>query len=132
MRSERGTTLLEVMASVMLFMIGIAAILSVILQSMSMAKRGEYAYTAYNMAKSRLETLKSMSFADLSSAAETDTRLDNDGVPDVDGDFRRSTAVTTSYTGDSNLASATVTVYYTFRGDESPSPMEMTTVIYNG
>lgn len=126
-----GFTLVEVMAAVFIFMIGIVGILGVSVESMRMGKRSEMAYTAYNLAKNHLETLRAMPFSDVASAGETETILDETGVADDDGDFIRSTDIVTNYSGDSDLVEATVTVSYIFQGEESPNPMEISTVIYN-
>ncbi|MBI2095020.1 MAG: prepilin-type N-terminal cleavage/methylation domain-containing protein [Candidatus Omnitrophica bacterium] len=131
MRRLQGFTLVEVMAAVLIFMIGLVGILFVSIESMSMTKRAEYAYTAYNLAKNRLETLRAMSFDDLASAEETEVTVDESGVSDEAGNFIRSTAIETGYSGDSDLVSAAVTVSYLFKGQQSGGPMEMSTVIYN-
>ncbi len=127
----KGFSLVEVMASVLLFMIGISAILSVCIDSKKSAQRAEYAYNAYNIAKNHIETLRAMAFSDLASAAESGSDVDQDGVADLDGAYNRTTAVTTSYAGDANLTQLTVTVYYTFRGQQIAQPMQMTTVVFS-
>lgn len=131
MRTKEGFTLVEVLASVLIFLIGAAAILNVSIGSMRMSKRAEYAYTAYNLAKNHLETLRSMPFGDLSSSDEISTIVDQNGVPDLSGEYLRSTAITTNYSSDSNLVMAKVSVSYVLNGQESAAPMEMSTVIYN-
>lgn len=130
--AQKGATLVELMISVVIFAITIVAFIDVISQSRSMAKREELGFTAYNLAKNKIETLKSISFADLSTAAESLTVINNTGTPDPVGNYKRTTTVTTSYTGDSNLTQITVQVYYLIRGATNTSPLEMTTVIYNG
>ena len=128
--NSRGVSLVEIMISVLVFAIGLSAILSVCVQSMMMTKRSDAAYLAYNIAKNHLETLKTMPVTDLTAAAETATVLDAYGVPDPSGTFTRTTTVASSYLGDPNLIQATVKVNYLVRGKASTLPMEMTTVIY--
>ena len=128
--NSSGATLVEVMVAVLVFAIGITSLLAVCVQGMSTARRTEAAYTAYNLAKNHLETLKSMSFNDLGSANETSIVLDASGVADPDGFYTRSTAITTNYQGDANLVQVETTVYYTVKGRQSAAPFEMTTVIY--
>ena len=130
--NSRGVTLVEIMASMLIFLVSFVATMNLIFSNKNMAKRAEYAYTAYHVAKNRVETLKSISFSDLSSSAETSTAVDGDGTADPDGNFRRTTTITTSYTGDANLTQAKVEVYYVLKGTQSPNPTEITTVIYNG
>ncbi len=132
MRSRRGATLVEVMASIAIFSVALVSLLSVLVSNVKMAKQSDYAYIAYNLAKNHLETLRAMNFTDLSAAAESATVLDDEGVPDPDGTFTRSTTVTTPYNADAKLAKVTVSVLYTINGTDSADPMKMSTVIYNG
>ena len=130
--NTKGVTLVEVMGSVLVFMIGISALMGVYLQSITASKRAENAYTAYNLAKNRLESLKYLSFGDLVSATETSTVINKDGVPDISGAYSRSTAVTINYTGDSSLTQVTVSISYAISGVQSSVPIQMTTVFFNG
>ena len=118
------------MASVLLFALVLGAILNVAVQNMTMGKRSEYAYIAYNLAKNHLETLKSMPFSNLPNASETDTYLDATGTPNADGPFIRNTTITTNYTGDADLVEAQVSVNYNFRGVLRSNATVLTTVIY--
>lgn len=130
--NEKGITLVEIMAAILLFLLGIAALLGVITQSGQSAKKAGLTYKAHNLAKSHLETLRSASFNDLSSATETATVINEQGVADQDGGFIRNTTVTTNYTGDAGLTYVKVSVNYAYRGVQNPSPMEASTVIYSG
>jgi len=132
MKNDKGVTLVEIMAAILLFLLGIAALLGIIMQSVQSAKKAGLAYKAHNLAKSRLETLSSVSFSDLSSANETSSAINEQGVTDQDGSFVRNTTVTTSYTGDGALTHVKVSVNYLYKGQQSPSPMEVSTVIYSG
>ena len=129
--SNKGITLVEVMTAILLFTLGIAALLGVITQSVQSAKKAGFAYKAYNLAKSHLDTLRSVSFSDLSSAVETSTAINEQGVPDADGEFIRNTTVSTSYTGDGALTYVKVSVNYVFQSHQSASPMEVSTVIFS-
>ena len=129
-RSVSGVTLVETMASVLLFALVLGAILNVAIQNMTMGKRSEYAYSAYNLAKNHLETLKAMPFSTLANAAETDTYLDATGTPNADGPFIRNTSITTSYTGDPDLVEVQVSVNYILRGSTRGDPTLLTTVVY--
>jgi prepilin-type N-terminal cleavage/methylation domain-containing protein len=131
-KSQGGVTLIELMISVAIFAISIVALLDVFAQGQKMAYREEYAYTSFNIAKNRIETLKSISFSDLSASAETLTALGADGLPDPDGIYKRTTTVTPSYSGDANLTQVTVQVYYVFKGIVNTLPIQLSTVIYNG
>ena len=132
LRSQKGLSLVENMVAVGLFLIGISAIMSVQIQGMTAGKRAAAAYTAYNIAKNHIENLKAFSFSDVASAAETNVSVDENGTPDPDGKYLRSTTVTTSYTGDANLTQVVVSVYYLIQNVQSAQPMQLTTVLYNG
>ena len=118
------------MVSVAIFVTVLAAIINVSLGSMSMGKRSEYAYTAYNLAKNHLETLRSMPYSNLANAAETNSYLDANGVSNADGPFIRSTTVTQNYSGDTNLVQLTVSVSYIYRGQQTPYPTSLSTVVF--
>ncbi len=132
--SRRGFTLVELMISVLLFSIGVASLLAVMTQGVTVAKRADYAYVSENLAKNHLGRLRSLGFASITSALDetTGTRIDRDGDPDNAGDYQRFTTVTTSYASDANLTQVTIEVYYYFRGVLCPAPKKITTVLYNG
>lgn len=130
LRCDRGVSLVETMASIFLFAIVITSILEIGLQNKTIGLRTQNSYTAYNLAKSHIETLKSLPYGTLSSAAETETRIDSTGVPDIEGAYKRTTAVTTNYTGDPNLTAVTVTVYYQIKGQFVTTPMTLSTVVF--
>lgn len=123
-------TLVETMVAILLFGVALVGMLDVCAQSMLMGKRSELSYSAYNLAKNRLETLKNTSFGSLSSAVETDTILDSNGVPDTNGGFKRNTSVTTNYNSDSHLARVTVTVDYKVKNVFANKPASLDTVIF--
>lgn len=130
--NKKGATLVELMAAVSLFAIVLASFLTVCTQGIKTGGFADNAYLAYNLAKNRIETLKSISFNDLSLAGETNTFLDKNGVPDLDGNYKRSTSVATSYQADPNLTQVTVSVYYKYSGQWTQNPVQIATVIYNG
>ena len=119
------------MISVVIFLIGAQAVLAVCVNSMTMSRRAEYAYTAYNLAKNHMERLRLYSFSALSSGAETGTVLDANGNPDTSGSFTRTTAISTNYQGNANLTQATVTVSYTLRGVQNASQCQLSYVFFN-
>jgi type IV pilus modification protein PilV len=129
--NARGATLIEVMIAVLIFLVGMEALLAVSTQSMSANKRAEYVYTASTLAKNHLERLKSSSFSSLATAAETDTVINADGDVDAAGAFRRTTTVTTNYNANSNLTQVTVAVRYTMQGAQAAQPMSVSHVFYN-
>ena len=130
LKNNHGMSLVETMMAILLFGIVLVGLLEVCAKSMLMAKRSDFSYKAYNLAKNRLETLKTISFGNLSASAETDTVLDADGVPDTDGIFKRNTTVSTSYNGDTHLTSVLVTVDYKINNSFVNKPITLQTVIF--
>ena len=131
LRSNDGLSLTENMIAVCIMLIVLTGVMASQLQSISSGKRTASAYTAYQIAKNRVETLRSFSFSDAASANETSTVVNDNGAPDSNGNFIRSTEMTSDYNGDSNLLQAVVTVYYKVRNTQSSQPMQITTVLYN-
>ena len=128
--SSRGATLIEVMGTILVFMIGISALLGVFYASGAMAKRAQYAYTAYNIAKNHIEDLRAFSFADLAVANESLSVVDQNGVDDPSGQYIRTTTITTNYNSDAGLTQVDVQVWYVIRGVQSQNPVQLTTVIF--
>ena len=118
------------MVAILVFGIVLVGMLDICSKSILMGKRSNLSYTAYNLAKNHLETLKASAFSSLTTADETDTILDGTGIPDPDGQYKRNTAVTTNYSGDTDLASVTVTVDYEVKGTYSGHPVTLSTVIF--
>ena len=125
-----GSTLVETMTAILLFSLVMGSILDLSIQNMTMGKRSEYAYTAYNLAKNHIETLKSMPYSNLANAAELETYLDATGDPNENGPFIRKTTVTPNYTGDSNLIQIQVSVNYLWKGVPSSNVTQLTGVVY--
>jgi len=130
MGGNRGMTLVETMAAIAIFGIVLAGILNLSASSINTSKRADFAYTAYNLAKNHLETLRSMPYSTLANATESAVYLDNNGVADSEGNFIRSTEVTSSYGGDANLIRLTVSVDYIYRGVQAEYPTELSAVVY--
>lgn len=129
--SNYGASLVEIIISVLIVGIAIAGVLNLFVQNISSGEAINYIYTSTNLAKSRIERLKAVDFSLLTDANETDTILDKAGVPDPEGEYRRTTVVTVPYNGDSKLACVDVTVYFTMRGVEGSVPARMTTILSN-
>ena len=129
-QSKKGITLVETIVSVALFAIVMGSILQVAIQSVTAGRRSEYAYTAFNLAKNHIETLKSMPFSNLANANETDAYIDAADTPNLDGPFIRNTIITSNYTGDANLVQAQVSVDYLWKNSRSGNATQLTTVIF--
>ena len=130
LKNNNGATLVETMAAIAIFAIVLTGILNLAVGSMGTGKRAEFAYTSYNLAKSHLETLRSIPYSTLVNAAESDVYVDENGVSDPDGFYIRSTAVTPNFNSDANLIQVTVSVDYIFRGVQSLSPTQLSAVVF--
>lgn len=109
--NKKGFTLVEVIVSVMLVSLVIAAVLGVVLQSAIFSKRIDQMYTSSNLAKHRMDGLKRLNFSDLiSSAVETDTRIDEYGEADSSGDYFRTTEITEDFDSNPYLTKIKVSV----------------------
>lgn len=132
LKGRKGLTLVEVVLTVLVFASGLISLLAVYIQSREAGRRTDAVYTAYNLAKNHIEQLRSLDYTLLPDAAEmTAVRLDEDGTPDVNGVFLRTTSVDPAYGGNPDLTRASVSVSYLFKGAENPVPIEMTTVIHD-
>lgn len=131
LKNKNSATIAEVIVSVLIISITVVGVLNLFVQNISSGDAINYIYTATNLAKSRIERLRFVDFSLLGSAVEVDTYLDKYGNPDPDGEFRRSTSITSNYGGDSKLAYVDVTVYYSIRSHEYPTPARMTTIFSN-
>jgi prepilin-type N-terminal cleavage/methylation domain-containing protein len=127
-----GFTLMEVVISIALLAIVMTSVVGVMVKGRQASAKADYVYTAYNIAKNHIETLRAMSFAELSLANETDTLVNGDGVPDPEGMYKRTTTITANYSGNANLAKVDVLTTYTFQGASPAQPIQLTTVVYNG
>jgi type II secretory pathway pseudopilin PulG len=126
---QKGATLVEIMAAIGLFAIALTSVLSLVTSTQSMGQRADKAYNAYNLAKNHVESLRTMSFDDLTVADEDEVRIDVSGVPDDEGEYLRSTTVTTPYDGDAELAQVDVEVSYEIKGQVTGDSMKITSVI---
>jgi len=104
-----GTTIVEAMVAIMILggTIGGACHLTVLAKRLCDQSREHY--QAINIARNHLERVRVMGYDQLSRCGETSVRLDEQGVEDSNGRFRRSTAVTT-VSADVKQVSVTVAV----------------------
>lgn len=117
LKTQKSITLTEVMVSIFLVSVTIGSILALMIQNMKMGQTIDYHYAAVNIAKSRMDRIRELrqdkGFNNLYTAAENNITVDRNGLPDSDGDFTRTTAVTANFDGNSNLTKVEVTIAYT-------------------
>ena len=118
-RGKDGVTLVETLFSVVILALVVACVLVIFVRTVDISKRIDKEYVATNLAKSRLERVRSVKaingFDSLVDLGETDAILDSDGVPDPDGEYKRSTTIATNYSGDTHLTKIDVTIVYKYR-----------------
>lgn len=105
--NKDGITLVEVLVAILIFTICIGGMCRLGVSVRETSDRARDHYTAINIAKSRLERVKTFEFDQLPYFVENEVRVDENGTPDTDGLFRRSTTVTDVK---SNLRNVTVSV----------------------
>ncbi|MGD2278615.1 MAG: prepilin-type N-terminal cleavage/methylation domain-containing protein [Candidatus Omnitrophota bacterium] len=107
---KKGLTLVEVLVSVILIAVIIVAMVAAVTQGTVYSKRIEHVYTATYIANRRVDLLKRLGFAQVSSAEETDVRVDADGNMSETGNYVRTTGIDTGYGGNPSLTKVKVTV----------------------
>lgn len=127
-----GFSLAEVMVSIMIFSFGLVGLVSATLSGARLGQRADRAYAAYNLAASHIELLRHVSFEELEDAAEVDTIINAYGNPDLDGEYLRTTQISTDYAGHASLTSAMVRVSCLTQDGKTDQPVELTGLIYNG
>jgi len=84
-----------------------------------------------NLAKGRIERLREVrrdkGYADLVNWQELDVVIDRNGVPDPDGNFKRTTEIDAAYAV--NLTRVTVKVKYKREGAFVPVSIELATLM---
>lgn len=123
LNSKAGITTVETLISSVIIAIVIAGVLLIYAHTVDMSKKIDYEYIATNIAKSKIERARSTveinGFSAMTNASfgEANTRLDSNGASDPNGDFRRTTTVTTNFGGNARLTRVEVKVEYSYRGE---------------
>ncbi|MFH1394947.1 MAG: hypothetical protein ABIH09_02185 [Candidatus Omnitrophota bacterium] len=107
---KKGITLIEVVIAATLVFIAVISIGALVTQSSVFSRRIDTIYTASYLAQRRIDLLKRLDFSQISSAVESEVRISNDGNIDPNGDYTRTTEITTDFEGDSHLIQVKVTV----------------------
>jgi len=126
--NEKGITLVEVIAGMVIVTIVTLAVLSAVSQSAVLGVGADGIYNTSLVALKRVEDLRNMVFGDIpEEAPETDIEVDNDG--DGVTDYFRTTEVEEDYDGYANLLHVKVTVYRASSGVKAGGPVVMETLI---
>ena len=92
-----GFTIVETVISIVMLMMVMAGAYKIITTTASLNRVVRNHYVAANLAKNRLERARNFPYADLSMLAESQVVVNDNGVPNTDGRFRRTTAVNTNH-----------------------------------
>ena len=135
-KEKRGITLTEVLFSVAIISLVVVSVLLIFAQTVDMSRRVDHEYIATNIAKSRLErartVIASSGFDSLPDLEEDDTILDEDGMPDPNGDFKRTTTVGANYAGNARLTEVRALATYRYGGEwRENAEIAITTVFTN-
>jgi prepilin-type N-terminal cleavage/methylation domain-containing protein len=92
--NNEGFTLVETMTALLIMAMAVAGLCSLALTSKQILDTSRDHYVAVNLAKNRIERVKTFAFDELDLFGEAGTRLDSAGAPDPNGFYSRATSVT--------------------------------------
>ena len=95
--TRNAYTIVEVIVSVAVLAIVMAGAYRIIVQSANLSRSARNHYVAISIAKNRLEQLRALTFDDLELAEELKIRVNERGIPDANGIFLRTTAISDPY-----------------------------------
>jgi type II secretory pathway pseudopilin PulG len=132
-KNQKAMTLIEIMVSLLLVSLLVGTVLVLLLQNMKIATTIDYSYAASNIARSRIDRIRQLrrdqGFSNLAAAAETNTTVDRNGTPDPEGDFARTTTITTNFGGNADVTKIEVTVSFKGPGGVNISTVTLTSLI---
>lgn len=94
-RSRSGITMVETLVALTLLAVFTTGACKLLLSHRRLTDMARAHYTAINIAKNRMELVRTFDFGQVNDFLETDVIVDASGVPDTEGNYRRSTAVST-------------------------------------
>ncbi|MFA6635731.1 MAG: type II secretion system protein [Candidatus Omnitrophota bacterium] len=109
-KGQKGVTMVEVVLAVAIVSFISLAMVAAISQSSVFSRTIDTTYTSSYIANRRIELIKRFSFDQLAFTEETAVKVGVDGNIDPDGDYVRTTEISTNYGGNSNLTKVKVTV----------------------
>lgn len=102
-----GSTLIEALVAMSIFAVFIAGTSQLLVSYRSILDLARSHYTAANIAKNRMELVRTFDFDQIPQLTETGITVNDSGIPSVLGHFRRSTTISTLNT---NLYELAITV----------------------
>ena len=96
-RLRRGMTLTEVVISTAIILIVLASSYVLVVRAAELSRSARRHYIAISLAKNRIERARNFLYDDLKLMAESDLTVNDNGNPDPNGRFRRTTNVNTNF-----------------------------------
>jgi len=96
-KQQQGMTLVEVVLALVVLSLVMAGSYLLVSRAAATSRAARDNYVAALIAKDRLERARNFAYDDLHLLAEDDVVVDDTGLPDPEGNFRRTTIVTTNY-----------------------------------
>ncbi|MEE9367524.1 MAG: hypothetical protein V3V05_01540 [Pontiella sp.] len=106
-RKRAGISVVETMVALALLAFFITGSCKILFAQRKLADKSRGHYSAINIAKNRIELCRTFEFGQMNDFVEQDVMVDLSGVADIDGKFRRSTALSVV---SSNIVEMVVTV----------------------
>ncbi len=103
-KSRAGATFVEALIALAIFAVFTTGSFKVLVARRNIMDMSRDRYIAANLAKNRLELVRTFDFGQIPQLAETDIRIDNSGIPSTEGKFLRATDITTLSTNLLQLA----------------------------
>jgi prepilin-type N-terminal cleavage/methylation domain-containing protein len=94
-RNRAGMTLVESLIAITLLAIFMTGTCKLLVSHRKLLDMARDRYTAANIAKDRLELVRTLDFDQIPELNETAIQVDNSGVPSVQGHFQRATTIST-------------------------------------
>jgi Flp pilus assembly pilin Flp len=109
-KGQKGVSMVEVVLAVAIVSFISLAMVAAISQSSVFSRTIDTTYTSSYIANRRIELIKRFSFDQLVFTEEEDVKVGVDGNVDPDGEFMRTTEISTSHGGNTNLTKVKVIV----------------------
>ncbi len=106
-RKRAGTTIVETIVALTIFAVFTTGACKLLMSHRKIMDMARAHYTAINIAKNRMELVRTFDFGQVDDFLENNVVVDASGMPSTEGNYRRSTEVSTV---SSNLLELIVTV----------------------
>lgn len=95
-RSRSGFSVIETVIACTIILIVLAGSYLILDSSMDLTRTARDGYAATTISNARLERARMITYSDLPTLAESNTRVDDYGLPADEGRFRRTTTISTN------------------------------------